>query len=300
MVREAGLATAKMIAPLRGVESVSATGRKGLEIGPHHMWCEAEFDVTLECGHSFRIVRFHDDGSCCRLEKPMPRRVRCKECDQVPSKGRPRPQVPDPEYDPVVAALVTAACRADSDHEHELLDWISRHGRFVADQAAREHAYRCLVLALVDLYVHDAHPQKAPAAREHIHRWVVDPSEENQAQARKHVRRLYDAQHNAGEWFANRGFIATASAMSPRSRVRGLLDAITWDSETRAPFYADLSAKRAVLDATAIVGTDAEFDLARDELDRAMLESWPTIEASHVPIVKELLFIYQREVGEAH
>jgi hypothetical protein len=127
---------------------------------------------------------------------------------------------------------------------------------------------------------------------------VFDSTEQNRAAARKDIRRLYDAQHGGGQWFANRGVIAAASAMTPARRIRGILDAITWDAETRAPFYDDLAAKRAVLDATAVVGTDEDIEDARSELDRAMSENWPTINATHVPVVKQLLSVYTRVVAE--
>ncbi|SHY07998.1 Uncharacterised protein [Mycobacteroides abscessus subsp. abscessus] len=295
-------APARMVAPLRKIAAVRATGRQGREIGPHHFWLAREFEVTLECGHKFLTARDDYDrtGDPDRLSHPITGRFRCIDCPTRPSKGRPRRKGPNPDYDPLISALVTAACHADNSCEAELLAWIVQNGRFVDDDERRERAYRAIVLALVDRYVHDAQPARGPAVRQAVYRWALDPSPENIAAARMQTRRLYKNQHNGGQWHANRGVIAAAAAMSPaaRRRTTAVLEALTWDSESREPFYSQLFAKRAELDAIAVVGSDEHVQAAQSALSQAYSEGWPSISHTHVPVVKHLLAIYLHEISD--
>lgn len=295
-------AVTRMVAPLRKIAAVRATGRQGKEIGPHHFWLAREFEVTLECGHRFLTARDDYDrtGDSDRLSNPITGRFRCIECPTRPSKGRPRRKGPNPDYDPLVSALITAACHADSGCETELLAWIVENGRYVDDDERRERAHRGIVLALVDRYLQDAHSTKGTAVRNAVHQWALDPSPDNIETARKEARRLYKNQHNGGQWYANRGIIAAAAAMAPgaRRRTTAILEALTWDSETREPFYSQLFAKRAELDAIAVVGSHDQVQSAQSALSEAFSQGWPTISETHVPVVKHLLAIYLHEISD--
>lgn len=293
---------ARMVAPLKKIATVTATGRQGKQISPHHFWLAREFEVTLECGHRFLTSRddYDSTGDPDRLSHPITGRFRCIDCPQRPSKGRPRRKGPNPDYDPLISALVTAACHADNSCEAELLAWIVENGRFVDDDERRERAYRAIVLALVDRYVQDAHSAKGPAVRQAVYQWALDPSPDNIAAARLETRRLYKNQHNGGQWYANRGVIAAAAAMAPgaRRRTTAVLEALTWDPESREPFYSELFAKRAELDAVAVVGDREQVQSAQSALHQAYSEGWPSISQTHIPMVKHLLAIYLHEISD--
>lgn len=293
---------ARMVAPLRKIATVRATGRQGKQISPHHFWLAREFEVTLECGHKFLTARddYDSTGDPDRLSHPITGRFRCIDCPTRPSKGRPRRKGPNPDYDPLISALVTAACHADNSCQAELLAWIVENGRFIDDDERRERAYRAIVLALVDRYVQDAHTTKSPAVRDAIYQWALDPSTDNIAAARKETRRLYKNQHNDGQWYANRGVIAAAAATAPgvRRRTTAVLEAITWDAESRGPFYSQLFAKRAELDAVAVVGSHEQVQSAQSALSQTYAQGWPQISATHIPFVKHLLATYLHEISD--
>lgn len=288
-----------LVAPLQTIASITPTGRVGTEISPHHFWLDREYHVALECGHHYLEVR-GDTGGLADAGYRVRRitgRTRCKQCPPVPSKGRARPPAAPPIYDPLVAALVAAAVRVATDDLGDgLLQWVVTHGRYVADDARRERAYRAIVLEIVDLYVGTSHPEDGPCLREAVQAWVMDPSTQNLCQARKYARRLYGRQHRGGSMYSNRGILGACAAMNARGRVSRILEAITWDAPTRDQFYWRMAINRIGLEAATAIGTPEQLAAAQGLLERASREPWPTIQTVHVPTVVHLLETYRREM----
>lgn len=294
--------TTKHIQPLQAVMNVTVSEKRGKDLNPYYFWMAREFTLHLQCGHTDirardvygRSVVTGADLSVEGIIASMPKRIRCKTCPPKTITSRPKSKTPDPEYDPLVVALAMAARHADPNTETEMLTWLADNGRFVADPDARDRAHRAVIVELVDRYAEDAHPVHAPVATAAVHAWAADPTEENRQAARKLVRRLYSAQHSDGKWFANRGFVAAAACMAPAGRPTRVLEAITWDAETRAPFYANLLAERTLADANAAAGLATAAGDHISEVDRLLREEWPTISTSHIPAVRHLLETYHQ------
>jgi hypothetical protein len=213
----------------------------------------------------------------------------------------------------MAGGLISAMCQGIPDRQDDLLDWATRHGRYVADPLRRARAYGALACVALDAYLPDTLHPAATAVRSAVEVWASDPSAENRAQVRRKVRRLYRSQHSKdGSWYAHRGIIDAAGIASPYPHnVRAVVKSPTWDSVTRAEFYArlwdlrdrfDSSQARTVL--SLLIGehelahrhaTDAQALQA--ELSTAFRTRQPVIGPQHADLASAMLTAYQRALS---
>lgn len=297
-------------APLRRVERVAVSEESGKALNPNYFWLTWEYTLSLGCGHVQVRARcaFEFDPAPEKLNPPLPKRVRCADCSPVPSSGRPRKRKRDPVFDPVVGKLVGAMCKATPALEDSLLEWVDRYGRYVPDEAQRSCAYGSIAVSVIDTYLRDTRNSHALAVRAAVVRWSEEPTAENRAAVRRASRRLYQAQHRDGAWYAHRGIIDAAKITSPfPHNVDGVLNCPTWDNATRSGFYNRLWAIRREHDvarareAAAFLADDGdgvrhhnnEADAVRDKLTQV---SQPVLGEQHMELAASMLSAYQ----EAH
>ena len=236
--------------PLRRVTQVDVSEEMGGDLGTHYFWMSRRYTMTLECGHQQARIgcNFHHlaPGDF------MPKQVRCGQCPPKKVKSKHKPKQ-SPKYDEIAAALAASLIRLDPEREDGLLTWIATFGHRIEDPATRDYVHGSVALRFLDAVTEKTPVIHAAHMRAALTTWMHTPSAETKDALRKAIRRLYSAQHQndatPGGWFAARSLIAVGriTGRAP-ANAKGILDAVTWDKDSRAPFYDRLWSTRRALD----------------------------------------------------
>lgn len=308
----------RRIHPLRRVEHIDVSEEMGADLGnPHYFWLDRRYTMTLECGHEQARVKFNHEH--LPPEEFMPKRVRCKDCPRVSVPTRKRPS---PKYDHLASTLVGAILGASDsgDDEGIALAWVQEEGTWIEDERVRARTYGSVALFLLDTMLDDKTVRYSSALRNSIEEWAHDPKDRTKSKTRKNARRLYNAQHAPGnDWLAARALICLGRITSMGSQsARGVVEALTWDRESREGFYERLWMARYRVDTHAPMGLlvagveadpgDREERLreisesmreAREELSRVWHEEYPEVGVHHLPLLMHLLEVFSEGKQEA-
>lgn len=297
--------------PLRKVQQVTVSEEMGPGLGnPHYFWLDRRYTMTLECGHQQARVKFNHKN--LPPEEFMPKSVRCKECRavSVPVKAKPPPR-----YDHLASALVGSILGVgNGDDEDEALAWVQEHGEWIEDERSRAATYGAVAVFLLDSMLDgDRTVRHSDALRSAIESWANRPNEKTKVMVRKTARRLYDSQHTEGnDWLTARALICLGRIAGMDSRsARGVVEALTWDKDSREDFYERLWTARHALDHQASRGllvaglpmdaADREEALrviaeetkgARAELARIWNDEYPQVGSHHIPLLRYLLDVF--------
>lgn len=304
--------TRRIVKPLRSVEAITVSDKRGRALGnPHFFHMTQEYTLTLECGH--QQVRYSCNFDNLNPEELMPKHVRCLDCRGHRSISRHKPK-PPPKYDRMASALAAALLKICEDHEQDaVLTWVATHGRYISEDTARARIHGGIALETLDVMVDGRTVKHSDELRDAIEVWAQNPTPGTKDTVRKVSRRLYNSQHAPGnDWFAARALICLGRIASMGSlSADGVIEALTWDRQSRAGFYERLFAAREQLDRSRLLGvTVAEADApadsrdegmrqtgslaqeALDELDRVWKDEYPTVGAHHAPMLWHLLDVY--------
>lgn len=308
-------AAGALTAPLRTVQKITVSTESGKALNPNYFWLTWEYSLELDCGHVQVRARcaYDFDPAPEKLTPALPARVRCSKCAAVPVQRRrpPTRRKPDPQFDPLVGHLVAAMRTAVPDREDDLLDWVTRFGRWVPDEARRARGYAAMSMVAIDAYLPDTRNRRAAAVRAAVATWSAEPSRDNRVAVSRAARRLYDSQERDGDWFAHRGVIDAAKIVSPAPHnIRGVLACPTWDAATRNTHYGRMWELRNGHDAARAEETAAFLDDDGDavrrhndtaqalaaELTAAVESGGPMFGEQHIPLADAMLAAYQAAV----
>lgn len=307
----------KILHPLRRVVEIDVSEEMGAELGnPHYFWLDRRYTMTLECGHVQARVRYNPDH--LPPAEFMPKRVRCKVCPgvSVPVKERPAPT-----YDHLASALVGSILGVGTEADEDIaLGWVREHGKWIEPQAVRAATYGTVAVYLLDTMLDGRTVRHAEVLRETILKWSRRPNEKTRAQVRKVARRLYNVQHAEGnDWFTARALVCLGriASMDHRS-ARGVVEALTWDRNTREGFYERLWTARHYLDHQSTQGllvAGLEMDMgereealreiaeeaqeAKKELLRIWHDEYPQVGSYHLPLLLHLLSVFETAKQDA-
>lgn len=296
--------------PLRRVVHIDVSEEMGAELGnPHYFWLARRYAMTLECEHTQARVKFNHQY--LPPEEFMPKRVRCKDC---PGMSVPLKNPPPPTYDHLASSLVGAILGVGNDKDEDAaLTWVQEHGRWIEDEKVRAATYGAVAVFLFDTMLDDKTVRHAGDLREAIEKWVQSPTERAKKSVRKVARRLYGAQHAPGnDWLTARALICLGRIAGMGSQsASGVVEALTWDKNSREGFYERLWTARHSLDHQAVSGLlvaglpmevddrdDALKEVARgirearEELSRIWNNEYPQVGAHHLPLLLHLLEVY--------
>lgn len=328
------MTSTREIWPLRRVGHVEASQKRGKDLNPHYFWLAREFSLHLECGHVDvrvkNVTAMRSATTTAGIIASFPQRVRCSQCPPKTVSTRPAPHQPDPPFDPIAGALAATAMRLVPDRQDDLLAWVARYGRWLSDESQRSRAHGAVALHLIDTYTptaesFDLNPSRAGwpqahAVREAVARWAHDPTGANRTAVQRAARRAYDGQNTRrldNNWIARRGIIAAAkvSSKTPHN-VEGILEAITWDHQTRTSFYDQLWDLRHELD--RVRATEVETPLPAEngplgawtraafaQRESTLIENlhnlydqgYPAAEIQHLPLMLACIDAYQKSIS---
>lgn len=250
-----------MVQPLRRVVRVEPTGRRGRDIGPHCFWLAAEFEFGLECGHHLVRVKDVYDGTPQQMAEALAGgRVRCRECDPVPSRSSARPKS-DPERDQLAVRIAQLSMALEGDEMAvEVLGWTRANLGWIGDGAARNRAYAAVTLELVDHFASGTDNRHVPGLRAQLCGW--DGSIGTLGEVKRHCRRLYASQHGCSGWTAVRGIVAAVAVIPARGRSSAAnLDlALSWNEPGREALLDQAGAARRALDLRRRFGVASQAD----------------------------------------
>lgn len=303
--------------PLRRVTHVDVSEEMGADLGnPHYFWLDRRYTMTLECGHEQARVKFNHEH--LSPEEFMPKRVRCKDCPgvSVPVKKRP-----SPTYDYLASTLVGAIFGVGEDKDEDVaLEWVQEHGGWIEEDTIRAATYGAVAVYLLNTMLDDKTVRHSEALRTAIEKWANNPVEKTRFEVRKVARRLYNAQHAEGnDWLTARALICLGRIASLDFRsARGVVEALTWDKNSREDFYERLWSARHSLDHHSTQGMlvaglamdvrDREEALkeialatqeARRELARIWDDEYPQVGSHHLPLLLHLLDVFADAKEEA-
>lgn len=280
--------------PLRRVTVVDVSEEMGTALGnPHYFWMARRYTMTLECGHT--EARVSSNFEQVKPEELMPKKVRCKEC---PPKRVPVRDKSNPKYDHVASALTAALLGAGKESErNEALDWVSKNGSWIDDDAERALVYGQVALGVFDVMMDGRTVKHSGLLRSDIEAWHREPSVTHRELVRRTSRRLYSAQHAQGnDWFAARALVCLGRVASMgKHSSSGIVEALTWDQQSREGFYERMWAARHAFDASTIVPSlrDGQQE-AHDNMIRIWDEEYPQVGDHHVPLLLHLTDVYTR------
>lgn len=300
----------RVLHPLRRVVNIDVSEEMGPDLGnPHYFWLDRRYTMTLECGHQEARVKFNHK----RLppEEFMPKRVRCKACPgmSVPAKKRATPP-----YDYLASSLVGAIFGVgDGNDEDIALAWVQEHGKWIEDDRHRAAIYGAVAVFLFDAMLDDKTVKRSDALRAAIEAWAADPTDGTKAEVRRAARRVYDTQKADGnDWYTARALICLGRIASMgTASARGVVEALTWDKNSREEFYERLWSARHTMDYQAsrqllVAGVSMdmedrdealkeviqETESAREELSRIWNDEYPQVGGHHLPLLHYLLEVY--------
>lgn len=307
----------KTLHPLRNVVHIDVSEEMGSELGsPRYFWLDRRYTMTLECGHQQTRVKFNHEN--LPPAEFMPKRVRCKDCPgvSVPIKERPTPT-----YDHLASALVGSILGVGGETDEAIaLEWVQEHGRWIESQTERAATYGTVATYMLDTMLDGRTVKHSEVLREAITKWARTPNEKTRNEVRRVARRLYNVQHAAGnDWFTARALICLGriATMDHRS-ARGIVEALTWDRNSREGFYQRLWTARHHLDHHSVQGllvAGLEMDVderedalreiaqetmtAKDELSRIWHDEYPQVGSHHLPLLIHLLSVFEEAKAEA-
>lgn len=300
----------RVLHPLRRVVHIDVSEEMGPDLGnPHYFWLDRRYTMTLECGHVEARVKCNHK----RLppEEFMPKRIRCKDCPGVSVPLRKRPA---PPYDYLASSLVGAIFGVGNDSDEDIaLAWVQEHGRWIEDDRVRASIYGTVAVFLLDAMLDDKTVRYSDTLRSAIQAWASDPTDETKAGVRRAARRVYDTQKTDGnDWYTARALICLGRIASMgTTSAKGVVEALTWDRNSREEFYERLWAARHTMDYQAsrqllVAGVAMDMDdrdealkevaretqESREELSRIWNDEYPQVGGHHLPLLHHLLEVF--------
>lgn len=295
--------------PLRQVNDIDVSEKMGTELNPHYFWKTREYTLTLDCGHS--EVRTSCNFEHLEVRELMPKKVRCKKCE--PKVVLVRKKM-NPKYDHVASALAGAILDIGDEGERDkALDWVADNGRWIEDDTQRARTYGRIALSVFDVMMTDRTVKHSDSLRSAVIEWMNDPTDDTKEAVRKVSRRLYSAQHAPGnDWFAARALVCLGRITSMgKHSSSGIIEALTWDNESREDFYKHLFQARHKLDVSdqssirsLTISDDVEErsrvfesavqkrESALKEMNRIWDEEYPSVGQHHLALLFHLMNVY--------
>lgn len=300
----------RLIHPLRRVVHIDVSKEMGADLGnSHYYWLSRRYTMTLECGHRDARIKANFD----RLPpmELLPKSVRCKACPgvSVPLRGRP-----SPKYDHLASVLVGAVLNVGNGNDEDFaLAWVREHGAWIENEKVRAAAYGAVAVFLLDAMLDEKTVKHSGALRSAIEHWAHSPSPKRKNEVRRVARRLYDTQNADGnDWLTARALICLGRIASMgRHSAKGVVEALTWDENSREGFYERLWTARHTLDhqssrgflvAGLAMGVEEreealreiarEAEEAKERLVRIWYEEYPDVGAHHLPLLLRLLEVF--------